>query len=426
MNVLALLKRFFQRIAKGNLVIQIAIGIAIGIVVSLIGPKVGSLISDGFFPAIVSFSTLLGDLFIRALRSIAPILVFILVMSSIINYKKVDKPGIGAILILYAIGTFSAALIAVAAGFLFPSTLTLGLPEEGITPPSGIAEVLKNVLFDVIMNPVEALMKPSYLGILIWAVGFGVILRNGAESTKAVVSDFSDAVIAIVQLVVRFAPLGVFGLIMATLATPDGFEKLREYAHLLGVLLGCMLTVALVLNPAIVYWKIRRNPYPLIWTCLRESGVTAFMMRSSAANIPVNLNLCEKLKLDREIYSITIPLGAALNMAGAAVTITLLTLAAVHSIPGMQIDFWSALLLSVLASVCACGASGVAGGSLLLIPLACSMFGISNEVAMQVVGVGFIIGVLQDSAETAVNSSTDVMFTAAVCMANEQADLKKT
>lgn len=413
MNIAAIFKNALHRLANGNLVLQIAIALVIGIGISYIAPSFA-----------LSFE-ILGTLFIRALKSVAPIMVFVLVLSAIINYKPGNKAGMGSILVLYAIGTFAAALVAVAAGFLFPSNLDLNVPKESIHPPTGVIEVLRNVLFDVIMNPIEALLKPSYLAILVWALGLGIVLRHGAEATKNVVNDFSNAVVSIVRVVVRFAPLGVFGLVTATLASPEGFSKLLKYFHLLVVLLGCMLVVALVLNPLIVYWKIRRNPYPLVWACLRESGLTAFMMRSSAANIPVNLNLCEKLKLDKEIYSISIPLGATINMAGAAVTITLLTLAAVHTIPEIQVDFFSALLLSVLASVCACGASGVAGGSLLLIPLACSLFGIDNDTAMQVVGVGFIIGVLQDSAETAINSSTDVLFTAAVCIANEQNAAKK-
>nr|WP_240354675.1 serine/threonine transporter SstT [Pectobacterium brasiliense] len=319
--------------------------------------------------------------------------------------------------VLYLIGTFSAALIAVVLSVLFPSTLALNAQAADITPPSGIVEVLEGLLMSVIANPIHALLNANYIGILVWAVGLGIAFRHGSDSTKNMINDASNAVTMIVRVVIRFAPLGIFGLVASTLAE-TGFGALWGYAHLLMVLIGGMLLVALVVNPLIVYWKIRSNPYPLVLRCLRESGVTAFFTRSSAANIPVNMELCRKLNLDEDTYSVAIPLGATINMAGAAITITVLTLAAAHTL-GIQIDVPTALLLSVVASLCACGASGVAGGSLLLIPLACSMFGISNDIAMQVVAVGFIIGVLQDSAETAVNSSTDVMFIAAVCHAED-------
>lgn len=269
----------------------------------------------------------------------------------------------------------------------------------------------------MVSNPIDALLNANYIGILVWAVGLGFALRHGNDTTKNLINDVSHAVTFIVKVVIRFAPLGIFGLVSSTLAT-TGFETLWGYAQLLLVLVGCMLLVALVINPLLVFWKIRRNPYPLVLTCLRESGVYAFFTRSSAANIPVNMALCEKLNLDRDTYSVSIPLGATINMAGAAITITVLTLAAVHTL-NIPVDLPTALLLSVVASLCACGASGVAGGSLLLIPLACNMFGIPNDVAMQVVAVGFIIGVLQDSCETALNSSTDALFTAAACMAED-------
>ncbi len=289
--------------------------------------------------------------------------------------------------------------------FLFPSTLHLTTAADSITPPSGIVEVLRGLLMSMVSNPIDALLNANYIGILVWAVGLGFALRHGNDTTKNLINDVSHAVTFIVKVVIRFAPLGIFGLVSSTLAT-TGFETLWGYAQLLLVLVGCMLLVALVINPLLVFWKIRRNPYPLVLTCLRESGVYAFFTRSSAANIPVNMALCEKLNLDRDTYSVSIPLGATINMAGAAITITVLTLAAVHTL-NIPVDLPTALLLSVVASLCACGASGVAGGSLLLIPLACNMFGIPNDVAMQVVAVGFIIGVLQDSCETALNSSTD-------------------
>lgn len=328
------------------------------------------------------------------------------------------KTSIRPILFLYLLGTFSAALTAVLFSFVFPSTLHLTSAADSITPPSGIVEVLRGLLMSMVANPIDALLNANYIGILVWAVGLGFALRHGNDSTKNLINDVSHAVTFIVKLVIRFAPLGIFGLVSSTLAT-TGFDTLWGYAQLLLVLVGCMLLVALVINPLLVFWKIRRNPYPLVLTCLRESGVYAFFTRSSAANIPVNMALCEKLNLDRDTYSVSIPLGATINMAGAAITITVLTLAAVHTL-NIPVDLPTALLLSVVASLCACGASGVAGGSLLLIPLACNMFGIPNDVAMQVVAVGFIIGVLQDSCETALNSSTDALFTAAACMAEDE------
>ncbi|WJV54436.1 serine/threonine transporter SstT [Pectobacteriaceae bacterium CE90] len=395
--------RFFNYLIQGSLVKQILIGLALGIILASVSK-----------PAAIAVG-LLGTLFVGALKAVAPVLVLMLVMSSIANHKKGQKTNIRPILALYIIGTLCAALVAVVLSFLFPSVLTLHAQATDVVPPSGIVSVLKGLLMNVVSNPINALLNANYIGILVWAVGLGVALRHGSQTTKTVVTDISHATTFIVRVVIRFAPLGIFGLVSSTLAA-TGFSALWGYAHLLAVLIGGMLIVALITNPLIVYWKIRRNPYPLVWTCLRESGVTAFFTRSSAANIPVNMELCRKLNLDEDSYSVAIPLGATINMAGAAITITVLTLAAVHTL-GIQADIPTALLLSVVASICACGASGVAGGSLLLIPLACSMFGISNDIAMQVVAVGFIIGVLQDSAETAVNSSTDVIFIAAVCQA---------
>jgi len=318
---------------------------------------------------------------------------------------------------MYLLGTFSAALTAVIVSFIFPSTLQLTTGATDITPPAGIVEVMHGLLMSIVANPIHALINANYIGILVWAVGLGFALRHSNDTTKNLITDVSNAVTFIVTVVIRFAPIGIFGLVASTLAT-TGFGALWGYAQLLLVLIGCMAVVALVINPLLVFLQTRRNPYPLVLMCLRESGVTAFFTRSSAANIPVNMSLCEKLNLDRDTYSVSIPLGATVNMAGAAITITVLTLAAVNTL-GIPVDLPTALLLSVVAALCACGASGVAGGSLLLIPLACNMFGIPNEIAMQVVAVGFIIGVLQDSCETAINSSTDVMFTAAVCQAED-------
>lgn len=385
--------------SNGSLVSQIVIGLVAGVLLAY------------FYPSAAQAVGLLGDLFITALKSVAPILVFVLVAASIANHKQGQQTRVGPILVLYLIGTFAAALVAVVASFMFPTTIQLQVTESSLNPPGGIVEVLTNLLMNVVDNPVSALVNANYIGILAWAVGLGIALRHAHGPTKNVMSDLSLGLSFIVRVVIRSAPIGIFGLVASTIAT-TGFDALLDYARLLAVLLGCMLFVALVINPLIVFVRIRRNPYPLVFVCLRESGITAFFTRSSAANIPVNMALCKRLGLEEDTYSVSIPLGATINMAGAAVTITVLTLAAVNTL-GIVVDLPTALLLSVVAAICACGASGVAGGSLLLIPLACSLFGVSNDLAIQVVGVGFIIGVLQDSAETALNSSTDVLFTAA-------------
>ncbi|MVW76303.1 serine/threonine transporter SstT [Pseudomonas xionganensis] len=391
---------------RTSLVLQILVGLIAGITLAL------------FMPQSAGSVGLLGDVFVSALKAVAPVLVFVLVAASIANHQQGQQSHIRPILLLYLIGTFSAAMIAVAASFAFPSSLTLASTDAALTPPGGIAEVLKTLLFKAVDNPVNALLTGNFIGILAWAIGLGFALRQANAASKQLLSDLAAAVTHIVKLVIHLAPLGIFGLVAATLAE-SGMGALLDYLHLLLVLVGCMLFVALVINPLLVAWKIRRNPYPLVFTCLRESGLTAFFTRSSAANIPVNLQLCQRLGLHEETYSVSIPLGATINMAGAAITISVLTLAAVHTL-GIAVDLPTALLLSLLAAVSACGASGVAGGSLLLIPLACSLFGIPNEVAMQVVAVGFIIGIVQDSAETALNSSTDALFTAAACMGEEQ------
>ena len=385
---------------------RILAGIVFGVVLAM------------FSPSAAQDAGLLGSLFVGALKAVAPILVFILVAASIANQKKGQHTHMRPIIVLYLIGTFSAALTAVVLSFMFPTTLTLVAGAEGANPPQGITEVLQTLLFKLVDNPVNALMNANYIGILAWAIGLGLALHHASATTKAVFEDLSHSVSHIVRFIIRLAPFGIFGLVSATFAT-TGFEALASYGQLLAVLLSSMLIIALVINPIIVFVKTKQNPYPLVLQCLRESGVTAFFTRSSAANIPVNMNLCKKLNLDEDTYSVSIPLGATINMAGAAITITVLTLAAVHTM-GIQIDIFTAILLSLVAAVSACGASGVAGGSLLLIPLACGLFGISNDVAMQVVAVGFIIGVIQDSAETALNSSTDVVFTAAVCKAEQQ------
>ncbi|CDG95515.1 serine/threonine transporter SstT [Xenorhabdus bovienii] len=398
-------KGFVQYIVQGSLVTQIIIGLIAGILLAWL------------LPSAAQSADLLGSLFVSALKAVAPVLVWILVMSSIANHKKGQKTSIRPILLLYLIGTFGAAVVAVIGSTLFPSTLILVTNDAKISPPDNIVEVMRGILLNVAVNPIDAILKGNYVGILAWSIGLGIALRHAKESTKSLVQDLAEAVTQVVRVVIRLAPIGIFGLVASTIAT-TGFEALLGYARLLAVLLGCMIIVALVVNPLIVYWTIRRNPYPLVFACLRESGVTAFFTRSSAANIPVNMAMCRRMKLNEDTYSVSIPLGATINMAGAAVTITVLTLAAVNTLD-MTVGLPTAILLSVVAVIGACGSSGVAGGSLLLIPLACSIFGISNEIAMQVVAVGFIIGVLQDSAETGLNSSTDVLFTAAACQAED-------
>ena len=392
-----------------SLVKQIVIGLVLGIALAWLSPQAGMAVG------------LLGNLFVGALKAVAPVLVFVLVMSAIAQHQKGNEAYVKPIIVLYIIGTFLAALSAVIASFMFPTNIIL-VPTGGIdvTPPSGIVEVLKTLLMNLVANPVNAIANANYIGILAWALVLGAALRHASEGTRTMIADMADAVSTVVKWVIRFAPLGIFGLVASTIAE-TGFGALVSYAKLITVLVGCMLFIALVVNPIIVWWKIRSNPYPLVFTCLRESGVTAFFTRSSAANIPVNMALAKKLNLHEDTYSISIPLGATINMAGAAITITVLALAAAHT-EGITVDFWTAILLSLVATVSVCGASGVAGGSLLLIPLACSLFGISNDVAMQVVAVGFIIGVVQDSCETALNSSTDVLFTAAADIGRQRSN----
>ena len=396
----------FKCLLQGSLVTQIIIGLLAGIALAWFSKS--NALAVG----------LLGDLFVSALKAVAPILVLVLVIASIAGHQHGQKTHIRPVVMLYLFSTFFAAVVAVVASHLFPQTIVLNQSNVQITPPSGITEVLRGLLMNMVDNPIHALMNANYIGILVWGIGLGLAFRHSSDSTRLFLQDASNAVTALVRVIIRFAPLGIFGLVSSILAS-TGFNALRDYVHLLGLLLGCMLLMALVFNPLLVWWKIRRNPYPLVFTCLRESGVTAFFTRSSAANIPVNMELAKKLNLDENTYSVSIPVGANISMAGASITITVLTLAAVHTL-GIHVDVTTAILLSLVASICACGCSGVAGGSLLLIPVACNMFGIPNELAMQVVGVGFIISVLQDSAETALNSSADILFTAAACMAEDR------
>jgi len=396
-----------------GLVTQIAIGLVLGILVGVLVRNTAA--AD----AVVEIGAILGSLFVGALKAVAPILVFALVTSAISQHRSGNPTNIRPILVLYLVGTFAAAVVAVGASFLFPSQLLLsGVEAASNEAPTGIGEVMRHLLMNLVSNPIQALANANYIGILAWALVLGTAFRQASEQTRTLINDVAEAISKVVRGVIRFAPLGIFGLVLVTIVK-EGFDKLGFYLHLLAVLLGAMLFVALVVNPIIVFTQTRRNPFPLVFTCLRESGVTAFFTRSSAANIPVNMALAKKLGLHEDTYSVSIPLGATINMAGAAITITVLTMAAVHTL-GIAVDFWTALLLSIIAAIGACGASGVAGGSLLLIPMACSLFNIPNDIAMQVVGVGFIIGVIQDSAETALNSSTDVLFTAAVDQAHKR------
>lgn len=398
---------FAAAFLRGSLVKQVIIGLILGAIIGVA------------LPALALKMSLLGTLFVGALKSVAPILVFILVMSALASQTIDTSSNMRPIVVLYLIGTLAASLVGVAASFLFPTTLTLPNPESGVSDaPTGITEVLHTLLLKVVDNPVNALLSANYIGILTWAILFGFALRMVAPGTKAVVSDLALAMTKIVQWIIRLAPFGVFGIVASTVAA-TGLSSLLSYAKLVVVLVGAMAFVALVVNPLIVWFKTRQNPYPLVVQCLAESGLMAFFSRSSAANIPVNMDLAKKLGLREETYSVSIPLGATINMAGAAITIAVLTLSAVHTL-GIEVDIATAFLLSLLATVAACGASGVPGGSLLLIPMACSLFGVSNEIAAQVIAIGVTISVIQDSVETGLNSSTDVLFTAAADIAERR------
>lgn len=379
-----------------SLIKRIIVGLIIGIILGMVVPQ-------------ASVIGVLGNLFVGALKAIAPLLVFFIVMHSLSNKQDGSESNMKTVIILYLVSTFMAALTAVVASFLFPSTLTLAAGAEA-TAPEGIGEVIMNLLMNIVANPVDALMNANYIGVLAWAVILGLALRNASDTTIGVIGNISEAFSTAIKWVINFAPFGILGLVFTTVSE-TGVESLLDYGHIIVVLVACMLVSAFVINPIIVFVNIRQNPYPLVLKCIKDSGITAFFTRSSAANIPVNMTLCKNLGLDEKQYSVSIPLGATINMAGAAITITVMTLAAVNTL-GIEVDFVTALLLSIIAAVSACGASGVAGGSLLLIPLACSLFGIPNDIAMQVVGVGFIIGVIQDSCETALNSSSDAVFTA--------------
>jgi len=390
---------FIQKIKSTSLVSQIIVAIIFASLLAVISPETAK-----------SFD-MFGSLFVNALKAVAPILVLVLVTSAIANQKIDSSAELKPIVGLYFLGTLSAAFVAVLLSFAFPTELTLDLAGATANPPQKLTEVLTTLAFKVVENPVTAVANGNFIAVLAWGLGLGFSLKHATESSKVMVHDLSEAISSVVRIVIRFAPLGIFGLVANTIAT-TGFTALAEYSHLVAVLLSAMLIIALVVNPIIVFIITKKNPYPLVFTCLRESGITAFFTRSSAANIPVNMALCKKLDLHEDTYSVSIPLGATINMAGAAITITVLTLAVAYSLH-IEVSFATAILLSIVASISACGASGVAGGSLLLIPLACGLFGINNDIAMQVVAIGFIIGVIQDSAETALNSSTDVVFSAA-------------
>lgn len=386
-------------VKKVPLIEQIAIGLVIGIMLAV------------FVPSAVPFVSIFGDLFVSALKGVAPVLVFILVMNAMTQRKSDGDTNMKPIVTLYVLGTFAASLVGVTLSFLFPVTLQLSIGNSEINPPSGIAQVLHTLIMNVVDNPVNALLRANYIGILAWAVIIGLAMHSVAkEETKKVFDDLSKGITIVVSWVIRFAPLGIMGLVTQSISA-SGLSALLSYLKLLGVLIASYALVALVMNPIIVFAKIHRNPYPLVFATIRESGIYAFFTRSSSANIPVNLSLCKRLGLNPDTYTISIPLGATINMAGASITISVLALAAANTL-GIQVDLLTALLLCLISTVGACGASGVAGGSLLLIPVACASFGISNDLAMQVVGVGFIISVLEDACETALNSSSDVLFTA--------------
>lgn len=392
------MKRFISTWNRTSLIKRIAIGVVIGAVLGLLVPK---------FTVI----GLLGDMFVGGLKAIAPLLVFALVANALSQTREGQQSNMKTVIVLYLFGTFAAALTAVISHYIFPISLKLGeAVATKATAPQGVGEVFKDLLLKMVDNPVNALAQANYIGVLVWAVVFGFAMRTASNHTKDLLNTLAEVTSQIVRWIINLAPFGILGLVFNTISE-NGVGVLADYGILILVLVGTMAFVALVVNPIIAFVMMGKNPFPLVFRCLKDSGITAFFTRSSAANIPVNLQLCKDLGLNPDTYSVSIPLGSTINMAGAAVTINVLTLAAVTTL-GIQVDFATALILSVVSAISACGASGIAGGSLLLVPVACSLFGISNDLAMQVVGVGFIVGVIQDSCETALNSSTDVLFTA--------------
>ena len=392
------MKRFISTWNRTSLIKRIAIGVVIGAVLGLLVPK---------FTVI----GLLGDMFVGGLKAIAPLLVFALVANALSQTREGQQSNMKTVIVLYLFGTFAAALTAVISHYIFPISLKLGAAAATkATAPQGVGEVFKDLLLKMVDNPVNALAQANYIGVLVWAVVFGFAMRTASNHTKDLLHTLAEVTSQIVRWIINLAPFGILGLVFNTISE-NGVGVLADYGVLILVLVGTMAFVALVVNPIIAFVMMGKNPFPLVFRCLKDSGITAFFTRSSAANIPVNLQLCKNLGLNPDTYSVSIPLGSTINMAGAAVTINVLTLAAVTTL-GIEVDFATALILSVVSAISACGASGIAGGSLLLVPVACSLFGISNDLAMQVVGVGFIVGVVQDSCETALNSSTDVLFTA--------------
>lgn len=392
------MKSIVRKWNKLNFIVKILIGLVIGCILGFLFPQ-------------ATFIGWLGDLFVGSLKAIAPILVFFLVASSLCQAKNTHGGIIKTIVILYLVSTLIAAIVAVVASTIFPVEMVLtDVTAETAAAPSNIIEVLENMILQLVQNPVQAIADANYLGILFWAVIFGILMKKSPDSLKNMLTDISDVISKVVSMIVSLAPFGILGIAYTNIIS-GGLEAFGTYGKLLILLVGCMAFQYLVCNPIIVWWCIRQNPYPLVWKCFKKSAITAFFTRSSAANIPVNMEAAAEMGLDPDTYSVTIPLGATVNMDGAAITITVMTLATVHTL-GIPMDIPTAILLSVLASIAAAGASGVAGGSLLLIPLACSLFGISDAIAMQVVAVGFLLGVVQDSVETALNSSSDLLLTA--------------
>ena len=392
------MKKLWNKWTEIALVKRILVGLVLGAILGLTIPGATGI-------------SILGDVFVSALKAIAPLLVFFLVISSLCNAGNSHGGVIKTVIILYMFSTVLAAVIAVFASMAFPVKLTLATAAATDTAaPQGVAEVLNNLLLNVVANPVSSLVNANYVGILTWAILLGLAFRAANDMTKNVLNDIANGTSTVVSWIINMAPFGIFGLVFNTVST-NGLEIFTTYGKLLALLVGCMLFIYFVTNPLLVYWCIRKNPYPLIFHCLKRSALTAFFTRSSAANIPVNMKVCEEMGLDRDTYSVTIPLGATINMDGAAITITVMTMATAFTL-GIHVDIPTAIILSLLAALSACGASGVAGGSLLLIPMACSLFGISDDISMQVVAVGFIIGVIQDSVETALNSSSDLLLSA--------------
>lgn len=399
------MRRIIRAWNKASLIKRILIGMLLGALFGIFSPQFSGI-------------GLLGDLFVGGLKAIAPILVFFLVANALSQHQKGKTTNIKTVILLYLLGTFAAALVAVFMSFLFPIQITLSNTNTEVSSPDGIGQVVSNLLLNMVDNPLNAIIQANYIGILSWAIVFGIAMREASSHSKDLLKTMSDVVSKIVGWIINLAPFGILGLVFQTISD-QGIASLTNYGILLGLLIATMFIVALVINPLIAFLFMKRNPYPLVLKCLRVSGVTAFFTRSSAANIPVNMKLCEDLGLNPDTYTVSIPLGSTINMAGAAVTINVLTLAAVNTL-GISVDFATAFVLSIVAAISACGASGIAGGSLLLIPVACSLFGISNDIAMQVVAVGFVIGVVQDSCETALNSSTDVLFTAVAEYASQK------